>query len=668
MLLSASAVPRRVSLPVLHEPAPAPRVRASRAGKWRTAVLVAVHLLIAAHIAHWLVSGRTITPVEPSEAMAYSKGGIVNAGLIFFAAAILLTAVFGRWFCGWACHLVALQDGSLWLLKKMGIRPKPLRSRLLAWVPLLAFAYMFLWPAAYRIWRGDSLAYRGSELTTGAFWATFPGWVVGALTFLVCGFVAVYFLGAKGFCTYACPYGAAFSFADRFASLRVRVTDACQGCGHCTSVCTSNVRVHEEVRDFRMVVDPGCMKCGDCVSVCPNDALYFGWGKLPALAKARGPEPETRRYPLSWGEELFVAAIFLVAFAAFRGLFGYVPFLMSLGLAGSMAFVALVALRLARRPSYAFRHRELRRDGKLSIAGRLWLAAALLLAATTVYAASLQLDVRRAGVDYDRLAGLRARTFETAREPGSGAAAPGAAEREALDRASTRYERVARLSPVGWLGLDSRLAWIRFLRGESAGFSAAATRAVERGDAAVEMLHLAAIEAADRGDAARAIAALEALAARGVGSGDEWATLASRAGAAGRLDFAGALLGAARNRFPDSVAVRYNSAVVAALQNQPEQAAARFREVLAIDPEHREARENLAGMLAQSGRFDEAADLYADAIARAPGDVELRLLRARALAGAGRTEEALETIRAALEIAPSHAGALALRDEIGGTR
>ena len=28
------------------------------------------------------------------------------------------------------------------------------------------------------------------------------------------------------------------------------MTDACEHCGHCTVVCTSNVRVHEEVRDF----------------------------------------------------------------------------------------------------------------------------------------------------------------------------------------------------------------------------------------------------------------------------------------------------------------------------------------------------------------------------------------------------------------------------------
>ncbi|KAB2965103.1 MAG: 4Fe-4S binding protein, partial [Thermoanaerobaculia bacterium] len=294
----------RARLPVLPSDPQARTIRKSRTSKWRAASLVAVHLIIAAHIAHWLLAGRTVTPVEPSEAMAFAKGGVVNAGLIFFAATILLTAVFGRFFCGWACHLVALQDLSRWLLEKAGIRPKPLRSRLLAWVPAAAFAYMFFWPALWRLWHGDDpTRLHGTELTTSAFWETFPGLVVAVLTFLVCGFLAVYFLGAKGFCTYACPYGAAFAAVERLAPLRVRVTDACNGCAHCTAVCTSNVRVHEEVRDFGMVVDPGCMKCADCVSVCPNDALYLGLGRLPLAA--------ARPAALSWGEELTLGGAFL---------------------------------------------------------------------------------------------------------------------------------------------------------------------------------------------------------------------------------------------------------------------------------------------------------------------------------------------------------------------
>ncbi|MGH9464066.1 MAG: 4Fe-4S binding protein, partial [Thermoanaerobaculia bacterium] len=357
---------------------PAPKVKHSRMSKRRAAVLVAVHVVIAAHIAHWLVAGRTVTPVEPSEAMAFAKGGMVNAGLVFFAAAILLTLVFGRFFCGWACHLVALQDLCRWLLEKLGHRPQPLRSRLLKFVPLVAFVYMFLWPVAYRLWVGDSFSHVDTEWTTTEFWSTFPGWIVGGATLLVCGFAAVYFLGAKGFCTYACPYGAVFGAVERLSPFRIRVTDACQHCGHCTSVCTSNVRVHEEVATWGMVVDSGCMECMDCVSVCPNDALYYGAGPLPMLTKARAEVPE-RRYPLTWWEEALLAVAFAAAFFTFRGLYGAVPFLMALGLAGVLAYPVLLLARLATRPSLAVKGFRLKAAGRLTPAGWVFLAGIVAL-------------------------------------------------------------------------------------------------------------------------------------------------------------------------------------------------------------------------------------------------------------------------------------------------
>jgi ferredoxin len=251
-----------------------------------------------------------------------------------------------------------------------------LRSRLLRWVPALAFFYMFLWPAAYRLWIGDDFGIHGAEFTTSEFWSTFPGWGIGVLTLLICGFAAVYFLGAKGFCTYACPYGAIFAAAEKVSSLRIRVTDACQGCAHCTAVCSSNVRVHEEVRDFGMVVDSGCMKCLDCVSVCPNDALYYGAGPIPWLAK-QPPRPGARgQERLPWREEGFLAVAFAVAFFTFRGLYGLVPFLMSLGLAGVLAYGVLLAVRLAGRRDFGWRHLALRRGGRLRPAG--WAAAGLL--------------------------------------------------------------------------------------------------------------------------------------------------------------------------------------------------------------------------------------------------------------------------------------------------
>lgn len=250
---------------------------------WRAAVLIGVHLLAALHIAHWLRSGETMTPLEPSEGMQFALHGVVNAGLVFFGLMVLSTLVLGRWFCGWACHLVALQDLSRWLLLKARIRPKPLRSSTLALIPLIAFLYMFFYPAVERAMADRPTPTITTHFETDEFWATFPSWTPALLTFVTCGFFAVYFLGAKGFCTNGCPYGAIFGVADQFAPVRIRVTNDCEHCGHCTGVCTSNVRVHEEVARFGMVVDPGCMKCLDCIQVCPNDALYVGIG-APALA------------------------------------------------------------------------------------------------------------------------------------------------------------------------------------------------------------------------------------------------------------------------------------------------------------------------------------------------------------------------------------------------
>ena len=651
-------------LPVLPSDPSAPKVKPSWRSKWRAASLVAIHLVIAGHIAHWLIAGKTVTPVEPSEAMAFAKGSVVNAGLIFFGAAILLTAIFGRWFCGWGCHLVALQDLSRWILEKMGIRPQPLRSRLLGWVPALAFAYMFLWPVAYRLWVGDSFALRGAELTTRHFWETFPGWVVGGLTFVVCGFACVYFLGAKGFCTYACPYGAAFAAADRIAPLRVRVTDACEGCGHCTSVCTSNVRVHEEVALYKMVVDPGCMKCGDCVSVCPNDALYFGFGKLPiqvvgAKSRAASPPPEHRRLP--WSEELTLAGAFVAAFVAFRGLFGQVPFLMSLGVAGVFAFGALFAVRLARRRDFAWRRWRLRSAGRLTRPG--WAAIAVLAAASLfwLYGGALRLQAAIADRGYQRTADLRVRALDVTlpRTPLAGA------EAERIAAPARGYERLERWGLVSWLGTASRQAALAYLAGDDDGFARAARRAATQHDAPLELLRIESRLAAEQGNLAGAMAAGERAIALAPGRPELYSALGVLLSQAGSADAAAGVLERGRRHFPESADLIYDSGVVAAIQGQPEPAARFFARALELEPGHRKARENLAGMLAQAGRYDEAIEQYRRAIDAAPADLDLRVLLARALAEAGRVAEARAELETALARDPAHPAARSLLEALG---
>jgi len=378
------SAPVSISLPVVKTKPPRshPQSGGGRRSRWRWTVLITIQVLMIVHVIQWIVTGTTTTPIEPSEAMAAVKDGIINMGAIFFGLALLSTAIFGRWVCGWACHVVLLQDWCASLLKRVGIRPKPFRSRLLLWLPLLLALYMFVWPLVYRLaiapWTQPDITWPGWQLhlTTDNFWATFPG-VMLAIPFLfICGFLAVYLLGSKGYCTYGCPYGGFFAPLDEVSPVRIRVTDACEHCGHCTAVCTSNVRVHEEVRDYGMVVDPGCMKCMDCVDVCPNDALYVGWGR-PAQGAVPRVEPEKvkkRAWDLSWPEEVAIAGIAALSLFAMRGigntsLYGLFPLLMASGVAICVTWLAYLGWRLLQGRTTHLHGLRLRTPGSRGIGG-----------------------------------------------------------------------------------------------------------------------------------------------------------------------------------------------------------------------------------------------------------------------------------------------------------
>ena len=440
-------------------------IRKSTASRWRAAALIFLNLFMVAHVIQWWIMGKTVSPIEPSETMHTLERGALNAGFIFFSLAILATLIFGRFVCGWGCHILALQDFCGWLLKKMGLKPQPFRSRLLVYVPLIAALYMFVWPTAYKLFfSADSeplIPRFTNHLVTENFWETFPSVAVAIPFLFICGFVIVYFLGQKGFCTYACPYGGFFGLADKLAPGKIRVTDACNQCGHCTATCTSNVLVHQEVRDFKMVVDPGCMKCMDCISVCPNDALYFGFG-IPTIAAPKTKTPK-RIYSLTWPEELLGAVVFLGSLLGVRSLYGLVPFLMALGCAAVTTFLFLKTWRLLRAGDVFFHRFNLKSSGKMQKAGWGFLAFSL---------AWLALSVHSGWIRYHEYQGDRA--FERLQIPDELALAqvnPGPwlspMDRETILEGKTHFQTVSRFGLFVNGEALPKLAWFEYLSGNA---------------------------------------------------------------------------------------------------------------------------------------------------------------------------------------------------------
>lgn len=448
-----------------HSPFQKSGIRKSKTSRWRALALILLNLFMIAHIIQWQITGKTVSPIEPSETMYTLQQGAINAGFIFFSLAILATLIFGRFVCGWGCHILALQDFCGWMLKKIGLSPKPFRSRLLVYVPLIGALYMFVWPTVYRFFTKPEterlIPKFTNHLVTTNFWETFPSVAVAIPFLFICGFMTVYFLGQKGFCTYACPYGGFFGLADKLSPGKIRVTDACNQCGHCTATCTSNVVVHAEVKQYGMVVDPGCMKCMDCVSVCPNDALYFGFGK-PTLFVPKSNAIK-RNYSVTWPEEIVGVAVFLGSFLAVRGVYALVPFLMALGCATITTFLTLKTWRLFKANELSFYRFHLKSSGKIRKAGWAFVAFSV---------AWVALNAHSGWIRYHEYLGDRA--FQKIQIPDELALAQkdpapwlSPIERENILKGKKHFQTASTFGLFANREALSKLAWFEYLSGDA---------------------------------------------------------------------------------------------------------------------------------------------------------------------------------------------------------
>jgi len=161
------------------------------------------------------------------------------------------------------------------------------------------------------------------------------------------------------------------------------------------------------------------MKCLDCVSVCPKAALRYGFGR-PSIAawfaslgtgagraareaRTAGTIVPSRpgfvalraKRDLSWPEELAVAAVFLLALPAFRGLYHRVPLLLAIGLAVCVSLAVAVVWRLARHRDVTLQHHVLRRDGAWTRTGVVVTCLGALAIAATAHGAFVQHHVHR---------------------------------------------------------------------------------------------------------------------------------------------------------------------------------------------------------------------------------------------------------------------------------
>ena len=181
---------------------------------------------------------------------------------------IILTVVFGRFFCGWICpaaFLYELNSAVGTICRRSGFRIGNKRyDRRLKYLVLGAVLIVSALTGA--VWA--SAIYPPAIVGREIFYAVaLGGFGVGAV-FFVLTLLFDLLVARRGFCRYLCPGGALYSLLGRYRLLRIqRKVETCNDCAKCTAVCEFGL---DPLRDN---FGQECNNCTACMAVCPTDAL-----------------------------------------------------------------------------------------------------------------------------------------------------------------------------------------------------------------------------------------------------------------------------------------------------------------------------------------------------------------------------------------------------------
>lgn len=257
---------------------------------------------------NWLLELAPLTAVATLLAT-----GTLYGSLLWGLLAIALTALLGRFFCGFVCPLGALNQCIGWLWRR---RQHPLERaaanrfagvqtiKYYILIVLLILACMgsvqtgLLDPLAL-IHRSLNLAFLpllAERLLGPRFYTSV--WLLGLVFVTV---AALNLFRPRFFCRYLCPLGALFGLLASLSPWRIGKQKAgkCGDCRLCEEFCEGACRPSEAI------ILGECVLCLNCLDRCPSGRLTFA--HRPSLAGEQGLPDLSRRGLILTGTGLFLA-------------------------------------------------------------------------------------------------------------------------------------------------------------------------------------------------------------------------------------------------------------------------------------------------------------------------------------------------------------------------
>lgn len=189
--------------------------------------------------------------------------------MLWFFGLMIITYFFGRVWCGWFCHLGALQE---FLFKSNIIRSLTSykAQRVFIIMRYVVFIILVIQIALTRT--NIFIHYDPFKVAFNLFSTSTTGYVLLAILLLSS------LLINRPFCRGFCPVGLAMGWVMRIpGAALLKPNDACISCKVCHNTCDSGAIVKEEKHSF--INNAECIRCGECQDSCPKSAMKDSFSK-----------------------------------------------------------------------------------------------------------------------------------------------------------------------------------------------------------------------------------------------------------------------------------------------------------------------------------------------------------------------------------------------------
>lgn len=240
-------------------------------------------LLFACLVIFGFYFSNNVNPINSIFSIPIQTGAKLIDSIIIAALPIGISLIVGRFFCGWACPVGAVQE--FIHPEKFAFQPPPLLDKILSYlryILLIGFLF-FSWSALANVW---------NDLDPFHNLFTFKWSTIPAILLLMVLTASI--LVERFYCRYLCPLGAVLAITSKFSLLKLKAdSEVCIACGKCSQpkACPMEVvSAANPYTDLPRIKASECIVCYRCGDICRYSAIKLSINKSKKRTKAQNSE------------------------------------------------------------------------------------------------------------------------------------------------------------------------------------------------------------------------------------------------------------------------------------------------------------------------------------------------------------------------------------------